>query len=145
MLSRIFCQKCMRVNFRNFHSILWKLWNFSLTLCRQKLQCRNLQIIPPRSYAKIPVSSWCECIIRDHYEQYISNIESCKWDSVVCHLMPLCLNWCLEYEFSSGSNDSKSSDHDFHAESAESILVSWKLIVHNVHANCIQKSEFLEW
>ena len=41
---------------------------------------------------------------------------------VVCHLMPLCLNWCLE--FSSGSNISKSSDHGFHAESAESIIVS---------------------
>ena len=44
LVSRIFCQKGVTVNFRNFHTVrvtVWKLWNFSLTLFRQRFRESN--------------------------------------------------------------------------------------------------------
>ena len=40
LLSRNFCQKCVRVNFRNFHTV-WKLRKFTLTLFWQKFRESN--------------------------------------------------------------------------------------------------------
>ena len=41
LLSRNFCQKCVRENSRNFHTVLWKLRNFTVTIFSQKFRQLN--------------------------------------------------------------------------------------------------------
>ena len=45
LLSQNFCQKCVRVNFRNFHTVystLWKFLNFTATVFSQKFRQINV-------------------------------------------------------------------------------------------------------
>jgi len=42
VLSRNFCQNCVRENSYNFNSVLWKFWKFTATILAQKIPSNEL-------------------------------------------------------------------------------------------------------